>query len=240
MSIDRSLAKRWVVEGLVITLSILAAFAIDAWWDVSQEHKRIRAALVTLENGFVDHLSRIDERVNQRSADDDLLYRFVLMEPVEAGNIHPDSTYAFVQALHRTTLRDLGISFLVSAIEGAGLEALENSELDRAVAAWLAQVARLEERHTLLLTASGEVVRAVNRHPEVRLGHARPIEVVDVMGAESLVYSGVAMRRLRADEDVMAAAGAKSFESRIHLRVLRQVRSSAELVHGLLQKELAN
>jgi len=47
---------RLSAEAAAIVLSILVAFAIDAWWDRSQEERQLVATLETLEAEFAEHL----------------------------------------------------------------------------------------------------------------------------------------------------------------------------------------
>ena len=239
MSTEHTFAKRLIAEGVVITLSILVAFSIDAWWDLRQEGARIQAALVTLEAGFSEHISRVDERLTSSALDDRLLYQFVNMDPGDAGNVDPDSSHLHIQAIYRTRTEDLGISFLVASLEKASLEALGDPTLERAIGAWMADVTKLEQQDMQLLSVSEYGLRAVNRHPEVRLALARPLEVVEASGPFP-GYTGETMRRLREDDEVMTAAGSKAHESRIHLRLLRRVRASADSARALVRLARAN
>ena len=52
----KSSATRLVAEGLVIVVSILLAFAIDAWWDSSQERSKEIAYLEQLEDDLENTL----------------------------------------------------------------------------------------------------------------------------------------------------------------------------------------
>ena len=49
---ERRTARGLAVEGLVIVASILAAFAVDAWWDGRQETRRERAVLQGILDDF--------------------------------------------------------------------------------------------------------------------------------------------------------------------------------------------
>ena len=52
---------RLSAEAAAIVLSILVAFAIDAWWNRTQEERRLVATLETLEAGFAEHLRLVGE-----------------------------------------------------------------------------------------------------------------------------------------------------------------------------------
>lgn len=50
---------RLLVESVLIVLSILLAFGIDAWWDNRGDRRREASALVGLKQDFEGHLSRV-------------------------------------------------------------------------------------------------------------------------------------------------------------------------------------
>jgi hypothetical protein len=52
--------KRFLVEGVVILVSILLAFSIDAWWDSRIEQQREREQLVSMLAEFKADLTGLD------------------------------------------------------------------------------------------------------------------------------------------------------------------------------------
>ena len=56
---------RLLVEALAIVASILAAFAIDAWWDGRQNLAEEVELLVGLTEEFEENARRIDEMVDR-------------------------------------------------------------------------------------------------------------------------------------------------------------------------------
>jgi len=58
---------RFVAEGLVIVVSILAAFALDTWWERAQERENERETLAALGSEFREARAEIERRRgNQR------------------------------------------------------------------------------------------------------------------------------------------------------------------------------
>ena len=49
--------KSITVESVAIVVSILLAFAIDAWWEERQERRFEQEALVSLKSEYESHLS---------------------------------------------------------------------------------------------------------------------------------------------------------------------------------------
>ena len=55
--------KRLAIEASAIVGSILLAFAIDAWWDESQNRKHLQSVMVGLETAFSENVRLIDENI---------------------------------------------------------------------------------------------------------------------------------------------------------------------------------
>ena len=59
--------RRIAVESVAIVVSILLAFAIDAWWEERQERVEEAEILVGLEQEFLDIQSLIESKLQQYS-----------------------------------------------------------------------------------------------------------------------------------------------------------------------------
>ncbi len=57
------LARRAVLESIVIVLSILFAFGIDAWWEERRDAADVRESLEVVRRDMVDTLSQLEEFV---------------------------------------------------------------------------------------------------------------------------------------------------------------------------------
>jgi hypothetical protein len=53
---------RLIAEGLAIVVSILLAFAIDAWWEQRQDTAEERRILVSLRDEFTEIRALLNER----------------------------------------------------------------------------------------------------------------------------------------------------------------------------------
>lgn len=53
--------RKLIIEGIVIVVSILLAFAIDAWWDERRERIEEREAMVSLRSDFETNLAEIKQ-----------------------------------------------------------------------------------------------------------------------------------------------------------------------------------
>jgi hypothetical protein len=238
MSKSNASGVRLAAEVVAIILSILAAFAIDAWWGTRQEEQHLRTVLEGLEAGYAKHLGLIDENVEYITGDLTLLREFINMDAVDAARISPESTWGTVQSIWRPGTSDDNITFLTSSLEDESLKLLRDPLLREAIAAWRAEVDELDERVGQMAAAEREALRALARHPGVRSalaqsdrGDTRGLSAVPrPSDHEPLVLTGEVMRRVREDEEVMAVAGMKAFHSRIHLQTLGDLRAAADSV----------
>jgi len=71
---------RWFVEIAVIVLSILLAFAIEAWWDERQEREDEREILAGLEREFTDYRDKLNRAVEKHD-----LMRVAMEELLQAA-----------------------------------------------------------------------------------------------------------------------------------------------------------
>jgi len=60
-------ARRLIVEGVVIVLSILLAFAIDAWWSERQERIEEAEILLGLKQEFTDTRIVLEQQISKHS-----------------------------------------------------------------------------------------------------------------------------------------------------------------------------
>ncbi len=142
---------RFMVEGLVIVVSILMAFAIDAWWaerQVSNEREALKASLTQeLESSIVTirevysaidaDLVKIDEFLEARSRAD-----FSSMESMG---------YALYAALNYQEA-PLFVATLDSAIAGGGIELIESKEFRLSVSRFNRARTLLDEYAKLAIT----------------------------------------------------------------------------------------
>jgi hypothetical protein len=218
MSHDRARITRLVAEGLAIVLSILLAFAIDAWWDASQEQRRVDGVLITLEAGLAESISQLDERISVISRDAELVRRFMSSSPAGAVSIPFDSTRFILLGMWRPHTADNNLTFVEAAIGDEGLRALDDPELAAAVASWHVEVTELRELASQLASLEVEILTALGRHPEV------------------------AQMLLRAGEGdgvnaVTALVAAKTQRWRYQVRVMGRLREASQSILGLIRAE---
>lgn len=128
--------KRLSIEAVVIVVSILFAFAIDAWWDERNERQYEQDALLGLESEYEDHRSTVDRQIAQHK---DLMGAVAhLMLACQSGTYAtPDMSLddaIYYMMVPVTT--DLGSGARDSLISAGRIEVLSNPELRYALVEW--------------------------------------------------------------------------------------------------------
>lgn len=147
-----------MVEGLVIVVSILLAFWIDAWWDGVQE-KRLEATVVASMSEEVDvnrrsvrfflatgatHLDRID--------------RFLRSTSEELRATPTDSVHGMVEAMWLPPTFDPRISATMMFLDAPPRSAPESLALHQLVGSWSQQIADAQEEGSDLRAHASAVV----------------------------------------------------------------------------------
>jgi hypothetical protein len=138
------------VESLAIVLSILLAFALDAWWEQRQESGFERALLESLQQEFTQNLTEIDNRVTRH---DEIRDDLVSIRPMIQENI--DETLKLdareLVALVSWTTSDIAKGTVERLLASGELRILSNSELRSLLAAWPSDIDDAQEDEVLAL-----------------------------------------------------------------------------------------
>lgn len=140
----------FLVEFVVIVGSILAAFALDAWWTARSEDRDTRARLETLRDEFEAtraELARQSDRLESvRRGVADVL---PLISP-NGPTVTVDSIAGLVDMSFRMSTIELQTGSLQALLASGQLADIESQELTALLAGWPAEVARLRRQSQLL------------------------------------------------------------------------------------------
>ncbi len=243
---------RLMAEALVVMLSILAAFGVDAWWDGRQASVLERELLTNLHDGFEENRRQAQLVIRAAETQQGFIGRFVDMSAEEAAAIPPDSVFLFLESLWRPNYvrpvpdgpqygPDLNNAALLATLEAGRLPLLSDTRLLLALADWQGQVDFLEKRSAGMIVLEREVLSAMTQFPELQ----RALSGLDQMGsaprAKSVLgprLAGALARRVRDDNDVMSRVVRKGFYSRIELRTLQDLSDQSDVVLRLLRENL--
>lgn len=90
---------RILVEGVVIVLSILLAFGIDAWWDDVQQQAAEQEALRGLETDFAANLEALKSSIAAHIEYRRNLAALEEMTDLQLAAVPPDSVGIYVRAM---------------------------------------------------------------------------------------------------------------------------------------------
>lgn len=220
--------KRLSVEAVAIVASILFAFAIDAWWDESQQQREMQTVMADLEASFAENVTLLDENIELVILYREILKGFIEMEPGDAANIPPELTFDTLQSIWRPVTTTNNNSILIAILDAENLTALAFPALRNAIARWRGQVNQLDERTEQLVASEQDALLVIGRHPEVGRVWAQA-------EGDSQQLSDDVMRRAREDKELMAIAARRAQQARIHLRALQGNREASIVVLELIR-----
>ncbi|HKJ16208.1 MAG TPA: hypothetical protein VJ984_02515 [Xanthomonadales bacterium] len=136
---DKTKQIPWVrmgAEGVAIIVSILIAFAIDAWWENRKERQEEFEILNGLQNEYAQHRALLESRVTSQTTA--LKQAGLFMQAYQSGQWAGDSESLdialFWMAAAPTT--DLGSGVRDALISGGRLSLLSNRTLRYQLATW--------------------------------------------------------------------------------------------------------
>lgn len=218
---------RLATEGVVVVMSILLAFGIDAWWEGRQRLSDEEELLVGLLQETTDNLATLRAGLDSLEANRERLSRFVLSDASGFSEFLGDSAWnSVVRPQYRDYSPKLSYGFLDATIAAGKLELIRDVELRAA----LAGLKRLQDE------ADGP------RAAGARLGHLTE-EAALLLGAEREVQIGYAddltfspvslttLQALRSTDELVALAATRRMLTSGYIRLLRLL--EAELVRIL-------
>jgi len=215
---------RIALEGIVIVVSILLAFGIDAWWGRRQAAERFQETLVSLEAAFVENVEGIDEHLDRADAFRTQLETFFELSPGEASRLPPEGAHEVLTAVYRPVTGSLNNEYLTELVGAADLSS--QPILEARVAGWSREAFLLRERRAVLVDLEQDMLRAMGHHPEMS-PHLR--------GYEEPHPDAAALALLRSDQGVMALANTKAASWSVYRSYFVRMRAESEAILQLIR-----
>ena len=134
------------IEGLLIVVSILLAFALEAWWAAQQEIATELELLRQLESEVAANAVELDRlRGRHEGVTNALTELLALSGPSAIPAIPNDSIARLVETATWTWTYDPGTGVLASLLASGQLALIRNDSLRAQLAAWPALVADVQE-----------------------------------------------------------------------------------------------
>jgi hypothetical protein len=224
--------KRISVEAAAIVASILLAFSIDAWWGEVQQRRHLQTVLIGLEAMYAENVTLLDENIELLASYRELLKQFIETKPSDTEQIPVELTFDTLESIWRPVTPPNNNSLLVTTLASENMTLLEDPALQYAIGRWRAQVDILNERTVQLVESESEALLALGHHPDVAAAWVQATS-----GAPRLI-NGDVLLWAREDQNIMAIAARKAFQSRIHMQALRDNRDASSEVLDLIRMAL--
>lgn len=145
MEIGRAAWSRRLVEAVVITLSILLAFSIDAWWDGIQERRTDRVHLETVLRELQTTEALLDDAIRLHARSQDLALEVLSVTSAGQLTIPVDSLESLVVSLWNSYEINPPTGALQAAILSGTIARLEDVHLKDQLLGWDGLLADLLE-----------------------------------------------------------------------------------------------
>jgi hypothetical protein len=190
---------RLVAEGIVVVLSILLAFAIDAWWDGRQAASKRLVALANLETALETSIEEIDRELMRVNRWQHRVLTFTQLDPDTLGSVPTDTAAVLLEAVARPIVDDVGGGVIIEMLAADGLVDLEGADWHAAVAEWRNNWQWLRQRQESLYQIEREALLVLGRNESTQAA----ANMANRGAIQTLVANGLAMR-----EEVAVGTGA--------------------------------
>jgi len=191
--------RRWVIEGVVIVISILLAFAIDAWWDERQETVQTERMLAGLEEDCRGNLAQAREVIELHEGRRELVSRLMGMDDARLRSIGPDSLGIYYASLYDPRSFDPATATIDALVGSGDLDLVEDEELRLLLSRFLNVVRDSEEEKEWMQATSRRIRERTTRHGgpwDARNASSSGSDLFPAMTTDDLI-------RLRNDEELM-------------------------------------
>ena len=212
----KSRVIRWktlTVEAVAIVVSILLAFAIDAWWAEKKESEVEHVALLALRSDFI--ASREQMTIVLLSLEDAQkdFARFQSATTAELIEINPDANRPFISALVKNHTFDPVTATLDALANDGRLGLIGDAQLLKQLSKWRRGLDNIDDISFELRAESVRVRRAMERHggPFARW-RRRPDDLEILQWAD-----GETMANLQRDAEFMGTARSHQYALNVYL-----------------------
>ena len=189
--------RRWAIEAVVIVLSILLAFAIDAWWDERQETVQTERMLQSMAEDFRSNLTEAREVIERHRTRRELVTRLAGMDDAQIRALPADSFGVYYAALYDPRSFDPATATIDALVGSGDLDLVEDEELRLLLSRFLNVVRDSEEEEEWMQDVSRRIRERTTRHGGPWDARSRSgSDLFPALTADDLI-------RLRNDEELM-------------------------------------
>jgi len=218
--------KTITVEAAAIVVSILLAFAIDAWWAEKKDSDVEHVALLALHSDFIESREQLAGVLRSLESAPGDFARFQSITTAELIEIDPKAIRSFLTALAKNHTFDPVTATLDALANDGRLGLISDAQLLAQLSYWQRKLDNLEDISFELRAESVRVRRAMERHggPFVRWRRG-PDDLAILQSAD-----GETMANLRRDDDFMGTARSHQYALNVYLRELQKLAETLDSI----------
>ncbi len=230
---------RVLIEAGAIVLSILLAFAIEAWWAERQERGVEQEALASLRSDFVTSREILTSVLDIYELTRSEFVRFQAATPSELSALDPDATGAIITGLTFGATFDPAASTLDALVRDGRLGLISDQALRKILSQWLRGLDDIEENGLDVRSEVQRILRAMEAHggPFQRPGRTfgstgrREIDLGMLPAAD-----GATLSALRQEAGFVGIARSYQFAVALYVRELNELASTLDSTLVLIEK----
>jgi len=226
---------RWrtiTVEAVAIVLSILLAFAIDAWWAEKKESDVEHVALLALRSDFVASSEQLAVVLRSLESAQVNFARFQAANTAELIESDPDVNRLFLTALVKNHTFDPVTATLDALANDGRLGLISDTQLLAQLSNWQRSLDNIQDISFELRAESVRVRRAMERHGGPFTRWRRGQDDLAVLQSAD----GETLANLRRDEDFMGTTRSHQYALYIYLRELHRLAETLDSIVALLEQ----
>jgi hypothetical protein len=230
---------RIFAEGVAIVVSILLAFAIQAWWERRQlEATRVELLSTLLESVRLDR-ETLARNIQGSERTQAMAGRFYSLAASSLTSVQRDTAATYIYGIQQPNTVQFSNGPLSSALDASRLGLIEDTRVLSAINRWSGQVSELDERANTMIPSAQAVLRALAAHEIYQQWQfLSPSTEGSVPGLRRFSNLGLPERvdlsSLRDDPELMAAAAALAGNRRVYLRFAEELGGTLETLEELL------
>lgn len=227
--------KRIAVEAAAIVLSILLAFAIDAWWAEKSERAIEQKALETLRSDFLASSENLAGLLLALSDARVIFARFESSTPAELESMDSDSVRSIIGSFVITATFDPLTATLDSLSNDGRLGLISDPELLRNLSNWQRSLDDIRVNNQELRAESLRVRRAMEKHggPFNRWGQS--LDDIELLKEAD----GKTLAMLWEDEEFMGKTRSHQYALSGYLWELRRLEENLDAILTMLDRIIA-
>lgn len=204
---------RLFFEALVIVVSILLAFWIDAAWAGRLERVEEREAIAALHDEAIANADRLVATLRSNERTHAATLAFFEGDPEDLAAVSLADANRLLVALSIPNRAALQSGALDGLTTSGRTQIIRDPSLRQLLADWPSEAARIDQRSDLLVEREGHIHELLGRHADAQAW---------LMGSRSA--ASLDLRSLREDPELMSALAAMQRERTIYRGLLERLR----------------